>query len=119
MVISDVAAVAAEVLRRPQDLENTTLELTGPEALSMNQIAELITEVCGQSTRFENETVQQAYESRAVYQAPAWELDAWVSTYTSIAAGEMERVTDDVAQVLGRAPQKMSITLSKMQDGAA
>ncbi len=34
---------------------------------------------------------------RASYGAPAWQVDAWVSTYTAIAAGEMSSVSDDPA----------------------
>jgi NAD(P)H dehydrogenase (quinone) len=46
---------------------------------------------------FENETVEQAYASRAGYGAPAWEVDGWVTTCTAIAAGEWDIVTDDVS----------------------
>lgn len=30
-----------------------------------------------------------------------WQLDAWVSTYTAIAAGELDGVSDDVTAITG------------------
>ena len=35
---------------------------------------------------------------------PAWQIEAWVSTYTAIAKGELAAVSDDLPQLLGRAP---------------
>ena len=47
-------------------------------------------------------TVAEAYASRASYGAPDWQVQAWVSTYTAIAAGELATVTDDVPLLTGR-----------------
>ena len=38
----------------------------------------------------------------ASYGAPDWQVDAWVSTYTAIAAGEVATVSDAVPQLTGR-----------------
>ena len=35
---------------------------------------------------------------------PDWHIEAWVSTYTAIAKGELAAVSDDLPQLLGRAP---------------
>jgi NAD(P)H dehydrogenase (quinone) len=43
----------------------------------------------GRAVRYEPESVEQAYACRASYGAPQWQLDAWVSTYTAIANGEL------------------------------
>jgi hypothetical protein len=50
---------------------------------------------------FYDETLDEAYASRAGYGAPDWQVEAWVSTYTSIASGEMARVSGDVEAVTG------------------
>ena len=47
---------------------------------------------------------RSAYESRKKWPAPQWQYDAWVSTYTAIARGELDLVTNDVEEVTGRAP---------------
>ena len=61
--------------------------MTGPEALSLTDMARIIGEAQGQEVTYREETVEEAYASRAHYGAPAWEVDAWVSTYTAIPPG--------------------------------
>ena len=39
-----------------------------------------------------------------MWDAPDWQYDAWVSTYTAIRAGEVAAVTDDIRRVTGQAP---------------
>ena len=98
----DVAAVATTVLRAPEASTDATYTLTGPEALRLAQVAETIGGVTGRATGYHPQTVPEAYESRASYNAPQWQLDAWVSTYTAIAAGELDQVSPDVERLLGR-----------------
>ena len=96
----DVAAVAAVVLADPAAHAGATYDLTGPEALTLAEVADLVTEVTGTPTRYVDETIPEAYASRASYGAPDWQVDAWVSTYTAIArrrgrAGERRRGAAD------------------------
>lgn len=97
----DIADVAATVLARPAPHAGRTYSLTGPEALTLTEVAQILTETTGRLVRFENETLTQAYASRQSYGAPHWQLDAWVSTYTTIAAGEVAGVTGDVESITG------------------
>jgi uncharacterized protein YbjT (DUF2867 family) len=98
----DVAAVAAVVLADPGAHAGATYDLTGPEALSLAEAAAVITEVTGTPTRYVEETLPEAYASRASYGAPDWQVEAWVSTYTAIARGEVEQVSDAVERLTGR-----------------
>jgi NAD(P)H dehydrogenase (quinone) len=98
----DVAAVAAAVLGDPGGHAGAAYDLTGPEAITLTEAAALITEVTGRPTRYLDETVEEAYASRASYGAPDWQVDAWVSTYTAIAAGEVATVSDAVSRIAGR-----------------
>jgi len=68
----------------------------------------------GRAVRYEPETVEQAYASRASYGAPQWQLDAWVSTYTAIAIanGELAMVSDAVDRLTGRPPLSLASVLS-------
>ena len=61
-----------------------------------------MTRVLGRDFSFEDETLEEAYASRASYGAADWQLDAWVSTYTAIAAGELAGVSGDVERLTGR-----------------
>ncbi len=110
---ADVARVAVEVLGDPVAHRGRTYDLTGPEALTLTEVAETITRVTGREARFENETLDEAYESRAAYNAPRWQTDAWVSTYTAIAAGEVADVSGDVERVTGRAPESFEELLRR------
>jgi NAD(P)H dehydrogenase (quinone) len=105
----DVAAVAALVLQSPAEHRNVTYDLTGPEALTMSEIAATIADVRGRPVSFHNESSDEAYESRQQWSPEPWQADAWVSTYTAIAAGEMVArtptgISDDVERVTGRRP---------------
>jgi uncharacterized protein YbjT (DUF2867 family) len=107
----DVAAVATVVLRS-EDYDATTLDLTGPERLTMNDVAAVLTEVTGHPFTYVEETLEEAYASRASYGAAGFEVDGWVSTYTAIASGELDVLSDDVRAVTGRDPISLSRLLA-------
>jgi hypothetical protein len=64
-------------------------------------VARTITEVTGRRTTYHDETIKEAYALRAPYNASQWQLDAWVSTYTAIAKGELAEVNETVESVTG------------------
>ncbi|HEY5880394.1 MAG TPA: SDR family oxidoreductase [Nakamurella sp.] len=103
----DVADAAVAVLLDASDSAGTsvhdgrTYDLTGPESLSLAEVARILSETTGRDVRYQAETVDEAYASRAGYRATGWQVDAWVSTYTAIAAGELARVTHDVELLTG------------------
>ena len=97
----DTSRVAAEILLNPKEWENQTLNLTGPEDLSMEEIVELLSKETGKTITYVDESVEEAYESRKKWPAQNWEYDAWVSTYTAIKVGEQAGVSIDVEKVLG------------------
>lgn len=101
---ADVAAVAAAVLGDPTSHAGAAYTLTGPEALTMNEIAERAGAVVGRSLRFVDQTLDEAYAQRATDfpGTPPWQLDAWVSTYTAIADGSLAEVSPDVERLTGR-----------------
>lgn len=109
---SDVARVAVEILLKPWVHADKTYDLTGREALGMTQVAETISRVRGRPVTYLDETLEQAYESRAVYGAPRWQVEAWVSTYTAIASGAMSAVSPAVKQLTGLDPLTLEQVLS-------
>ncbi len=98
----DVADVAVTVLREPETHAGRTYDLTGPEALTLTEVAGVLGAATGREVRYVPETVTEAFASRASYGAPAWQVEAWVSTYTAIAAGELAAVGSAVPDLLGR-----------------
>ncbi|MBO3747740.1 SDR family oxidoreductase [Streptosporangiaceae bacterium NEAU-GS5] len=97
----DIADAAAAILHDPSPHAGRTYDMTGPEALSMAEIAVTITEVTGREVAYHAETLEEAYLSRAEYNAPGWQVDAWVSTYTAIAAGEQDGVSTAIPDITG------------------
>ena len=107
----DVARTAATILAAPVEHAGHTYELTGPEALSLTVVAAIITAVRGTQVSFVDETLDEAYASRAGYGAPGWQVDAWVSTYTAIASGDMAAVSRDVEAIAGTPPSSLEAFL--------
>jgi NAD(P)H dehydrogenase (quinone) len=109
----DVAEAAAAVLRSYASHAGKAYDLTGPEAVTLTEAAAIVSEVTGRPTRFHNETLEEAYASRTVYDAPDWQVEAWVSTYTSIASGELSTVSDDVPLLTGHPATSLRELLSR------
>ena len=102
VVRSDVSEVAAKILENPEKWQNQTLNMTGPEELTMEEITKLASKYLGKEIKYIPETVEDAYESRKIWKAEQWEYDSWVSTYTAIAEGEQAGISNDIEKVLGR-----------------
>lgn len=98
---SDVAAAAAAVLMS-NGHDGRTYDLTGPEAFTLAEAAALL------GGRFEDETDEQAYTSRAVYGAPDWEVRGWVSSYQAIRDGSLSVVSPAVRELTGRDPVSLA-----------
>ena len=111
----DTSRVAAEILLNPKEWENQTLNLTGPEDLSMEEIVALLSKESGKTITYVDESVEEAYESRKKWPAQTWEYDAWVSTYTAIKVGEQAGVSTDVEKVLGRPAMSLIDVLKERQ----
>jgi NAD(P)H dehydrogenase (quinone) len=103
----DVAAAAAAVLTSAGH-DGRTYDLTGPEALTLAEVAAALSEATGREIRFEDETDEEAYASRAQYGAPDWEVEGWVTSYQAIRDGSLDRVTGDVRRLTGRDPVSLA-----------
>jgi uncharacterized protein YbjT (DUF2867 family) len=110
----DLADVAVEVLTGDGH-DGAGLEVTGPEAFTLAEAAETIERITGRTVRFQHETLEEAYASRAHYGAPDWEVEGWVSSYAAIAAGELDRVTDTVERVAGHRPTSLADLLERQE----
>jgi uncharacterized protein YbjT (DUF2867 family) len=107
----DIADAAVAVLRDPGPHTGRAYELTGPQALTLAEVAATITAVTGRPVSYEPETVEEAYASRAGYGAPDWQLDAWVSSYTAIADGSLAQVTSAISELTGHAATSLEQVL--------
>jgi NAD(P)H dehydrogenase (quinone) len=99
----DIAASAVAVLAG-EGHDGQVYEMTGPESLSLYEAAEQVARAAGRPVTYVPETLEEARASRAPSGAPDWEIEGWVTTYVSIARGELERVSPDVERLTGREP---------------
>jgi NAD(P)H dehydrogenase (quinone) len=98
----DLADVAAAVLLDDStSLDGQALELTGPEAITLDRAAEVLTEVTGRPAEYRQQTVEEAWATRRPSGHPDWEIEGWVTSYLAIAAGEIASVTDVVPRLTG------------------
>ena len=114
VVRSDVSEVTAKILENPGKWENQTLNMTGPEELSMTEIVKAVSEYFGKEIKYIEETMEEAYESRKIWKAEQWEYDSWVSTYTAIAENEQSGISNDIEKVLGRKATSLVEYLKKI-----
>ena len=112
-VLRDDVADAAVAVLTGEGHEGATYDVTGPEAFTLAEAAETISQITGRPVRFEDESVDEAYASRRVYGAPDWEVEGWVTSYTAIAAGELDRVTDTVRRLTGHPPVRLADHLAR------
>lgn len=109
----DIAEGVATVLVAPTSHVGATYDLTGPEALTLDEVAATISAATGRAVTYVPETVEEAYASRARFGAPDWQVDAWVSTYTAIAAGELAAVSDAIQTITGHAATSLAELLRR------
>jgi hypothetical protein len=93
---ANVARVVAAVLPDPDRHRGVTYDLTGPEALDFSTIADILGAHSGQVNPVSQRNHRRGLGSRKKWDAPCWQYDAWVSTYTAIATGTLAPITDHV-----------------------
>jgi uncharacterized protein YbjT (DUF2867 family) len=113
---ADIADVAAAVLTSDGAYDGRALNLTGPAAFTMYEIADVLSDHLGRAVGYIPESIEEAYASRAVYGAPRWQVDAWVSTYTAIAAGELAGISEDIPEVTGQQARSLEAVLAASSD---
>ena len=96
-VLRDDVADAVVAVLTTDGHDGQTYTVTGPAAFSLPEAAALL------GARFEDETVEEAYASRA-HLGPAWEVEGWVTSYVAVREGDLDVVTGDVRRLTGRDP---------------
>lgn len=103
----DVAGAAAAVLTS-DGYARRVYDLTGPDSFTLTTAAELMSQGSGRTIRFQNETDDEAFASRAGFDALPAEVLGWVSTYWAIRDGSLDGVSDNVRRLTGRDPISLS-----------
>ena len=100
----DIAEFAATILTS-EGHEGKIYPLTGPESLSMSEVAERLSSALGKDVKYVNVTPDQVKASIAGMGAPEFLADALVELYTMISQGMADMVTDVFEEITGHEPQ--------------
>jgi uncharacterized protein YbjT (DUF2867 family) len=97
----DAARTAAAVLLDPPGGD---LDVTGPEALSVREVAGRLSVVVGRDLRYEEESAECARERLSKTESEPWRIALAVGWFEAIRAGELERMSDTVSRCTGTPP---------------
>lgn len=103
----DCARAAAAALASPPP-GNTTLTLTGPQALTSEDIARLISEATGKPLEVVQVSDEQLSAGMTAAGLPDFLVNMLVSADANIRAGNFELVTDDYQSLTGQLPQTLA-----------
>lgn len=101
--VRDNAEVAVAALTGTA-LEGQTIEITGPESLSLHDVAATLSAALGRTIRYVPISLDDAYDGMLRAGMPDWNARELRSLYGAFAAGGFERTTDAVGRVVGRPP---------------
>jgi len=102
--VRDIAAVAAAVLTE-RGHEGKTYEVTGPEALSFGEAAQILSRVLGRKVEYVDIQPEQARSSLLGMGVPGWLVEAILAMMSEYKQGRGARVSDIVQKVGKRQPR--------------
>lgn len=107
----DVADAATAVLLDENSRRHAgrTYDLTGPEALSFDEIAAVLSVAAGRTIRYVPQTVEQA--RAMLYRSTTTEVEDWITHCQAIEAGGLAEVSPDVGHLAGRDAQSLETWL--------
>lgn len=103
----DVAAVAAVMLDEDSH-EGKTYELTGPEAITYQRIAEELSAATGRHIEFVDVPEEAARQSFVKAGMPDWLVEHLIGVFRLIREGVLEQTTDTVRALTGREPRRFA-----------
>ena len=106
----DVAAVAVQALLH-EELDGHTLAVTGPELLTLQQVAETVSEVVGRPVAYVPVTDDAATESLTGSGLPPWLAGNLVTLFGLLRGGAAAVTTDTVHRVTGSPPRTLGAFL--------
>ena len=101
---AELAEAIAELLVDPAHDARTVVTITGPEALTLAELAAAASEVTGDDYRYEPLDREEWLAYRRGLGRPAWSIEAGISYYDGVAAGEAGIVGDGYRELTGKEP---------------
>ena len=88
-----------------------TLDVTGPEALTSEQIAAIVTELTGKAIKHVSVPASALIEGMVAHGMPKPVAELYASFDLGIAKGDLATVTQNVSQLTGTGPQSIKAFL--------
>lgn len=110
----DAAEVAALAMTGPsEEHADRVYRLTGPRPIAMSEVADELSRVLGRRIRYANPSLIR-FARRLRRREVGWDTVGFMcAVYTLTKLGFNQQVTDDVQQMLGRAPRTLSTFLEE------
>jgi len=106
--VSDVGAVTAQVLLEPERFQGQALTLTGPVALTFEQVAKTLEHALGRPVKYEAASVLgYARHLRKARRMPWMQIVIQTILHVGLRSGDAEKVEPTVEALLGRPAHSM------------
>lgn len=98
----DIAAVITTlIVDDTAEHDGAVLEVTGPDALTLDEVITQIAEASGRPYRYVPETLEEAFARRYRMGLSGEQIESWISWYLAIANGGLAAVSDVVPRLTG------------------
>jgi uncharacterized protein YbjT (DUF2867 family) len=100
----ELAEAIVELLVDSAHDERSVVTITGPEAVTLSELAAIASEVTGDEYRYEPLDRDEWLAYRRGLGRPEWSIEAGISYYDGVARGEAGIVSDDYRELIGKEP---------------
>jgi len=107
--VRDIAAVAARVFQHPETYRGEVLTLTGPDAVTFDRVAALLTQALGRTIRYQPASIP-GYLWHLCVRRRLSAMQAVIQTilHVGLRRGDAENVEPTAERILGRRPRDMA-----------
>ena len=109
---TDVGKVLAKVLSEDGH-ESMNHEITGPEILSFNEVAEIFSKGLDKQVDYVDVPLAAYKETLGQFLTNQWHLDAVIDLFKGIADGGIEEKTNTYSELMGESPKSLSEFISE------
>ncbi|HXN78358.1 MAG TPA: SDR family oxidoreductase [Candidatus Dormibacteraeota bacterium] len=111
----ELADVIAAALTKPGH-EGKIYNITTPESVSMRELAQIASRVTGEAYDYEPISDDEWIQRWKAQGRPEWALEAGLTSYEALRAGEFDVVSDDYEKVTGRKAGAIAQVITELAD---
>ena len=111
----ELADVIAVTLTKPGHA-GRTYNITTPESVSMRELAQIASQVTGETYDYDPISDDEWIERWKAQGRPEWALEAGLTSYQALRAGELDVVSDDYEKVTGRKAATIKQVITEIAD---